>query len=402
MNIRKYREYFLGVIAMMPLLTTGLLSIAIILYASYSIILFFVEKNEITKSSLKYFFGQTCFYFIFALSIFYTENDVDSGLRILQHSLPIFIFPLISILSSKINNDEFRSTIKVFLFSSFCLSAYIVFMLLWTYGFYKVFNTSIVFHMIKGDFFFINVHPIYTSAYFILGSFIIFYDLLKYEIKTIHIVSLLVYFMGIIILASKTAILLLVLGILFLFSFQKGLSYRKKVYFFTIVISVVFILFWNVRTINSRFMDLFNSFNENYRNLLKENSTNIRMEIYSCSISEIAKNFWFGLGIGDVQLALNNCYETNKFIHKSISSHNFFFRIFLSSGVFGVLFFIYSIFSNIKRSVQNKFLLFTLINLLFVSFMMVEDYLIRAYGVTLYAIVNHLLYLKTKKNEFFI
>ncbi|MET7028790.1 O-antigen ligase family protein [Sediminicola luteus] len=395
--------FLLLLLGTMPLMPTGVLSISIISYLIFVSVLFLLKKNDNLDSfDYKYILSQILFYVLFCISYFYSENSV-SGYKIIQHSLPLILFPAVSIISPKIKKKDLEIIAKVFVLSSLSLAFYIIISLFSKYGMYKVFNTSIVFHMLRENFFYIDIHPIYTSTYFIFSSLIIVKYLINSQ-KTIRILIaiplLIILTLATAILASKTALILLFTSNLAIILFSNKIAFKNKFIFLFLLITLFTIAILKVKTINSRFFDLFNSFNREYLFDLKQNSTNLRMQIYSCSISESVKNFWIGVGVGDVQQTLNSCYENNNYQNQSISAHNFYLRILLSCGIIGLIFFICSIASNLKIAFDKKSSLFISFSAIFILLMLVEDYLIRAYGVTLYAVSNHLMYIyKVEKRK---
>ena len=105
-------------------------------------------------------------------------------------------------------------------------------------------------------------------------------------------------------------------------------------------------------------------------------STNIRKSILDCSL-DIAKENWItGVGFDKIQDELNFCYKTNFssnfHINHNYLTHNYFFYILISSGIFGLLvllFYFYNIFRFTLK--VNSFLLsnlvFTILLLCFIE-----------------------------------
>lgn len=392
--------FFLLVLGCIPVLPTGVLSVAIILYSivTFGYALFSREKVLIDHNDLTYFFSQIFFYLFFSFSILYSYN-YEAGFRIIIHTLPLLIFPLINLFNISVYKKHIGLVSIVFISASTVLALYISILLFSTYGFYEVFNSSIVFHMLREDFFFIDIHPIYTSAYFIFSIFLLTNRIINKGFKSSVLIVPIIFILAlaVIILASKAAILLLLGGIIGIILLSKKLSLSFKLTFILLLLLLFVLAVINIKTVNSRFFDLINTLNKENLIELKNNSTNLRLQIYNCSISESMKNFFLGVGLGDVQDTLFSCYESNGYLNKKVSSHNFFLRVQLSCGAVGLLLFFYSIVKNLLLTLSLKPSILFLFNLSFIALMLVEDYLIRAYGVTFYALYNHIIYIYSKK-----
>lgn len=116
-----------------------------------------------------------------------------------------------------------------------------------------------------------------------------------------------------------------------------------------------------------------------------------RLEYWKASWAIIKSNLWLGVGTGDLDLAFKLQYAKMnsvlplEFRHRS---HNQFFAICIAFGVFGLIWFIFSLlYPPINRKIlfeYNYFIFFIVI----VLSMMIEDTLETQMGVTLYAFLN--------------
>ncbi|MCD4729283.1 MAG: O-antigen ligase family protein [Bacteroidales bacterium] len=116
-----------------------------------------------------------------------------------------------------------------------------------------------------------------------------------------------------------------------------------------------------------------------------------RLEYWKASRAIIINNVWLGVGIGDLDLAFKLQYEKMnsvlplEFRHRS---HNQFFAIWIAFGVFGLIWFIFSLlYPPINRKMlleYNYFIFFVVI----ILSMLIEDTLETQMGVTLYAFLN--------------
>lgn len=116
-----------------------------------------------------------------------------------------------------------------------------------------------------------------------------------------------------------------------------------------------------------------------------------RTEYWKASWGIIQSNFWFGVGTGDLGQAFEMQYEKMNSIlpieyrHRS---HNQFFAIWIAFGLFGLLWFIFSLlYPPIKKKMLFEYLYFIFFVVIVLS-MLVEDTLETQMGVTLYAFLN--------------
>lgn len=335
------------------------------------------------------------FFLILLLSIFYTSN-VTYGLRHLETSLSLIVFPTVFYIISddkKVLNKNFINTVK----KVFILSVIIFLVSTFTYFYisepYYVLKSTIVHYTnlvdIRIDYY--KIHPIYLSIY--IGAAIIFTaSLIKTNQKEnrflFHFI-LLILLMFMVILNKKGPILsICLIGLIYLF--KNAISKRKTVSIsLGLVVFISAIIFMpKYRDIN-RFEELL-SFGQFQNN--KDSSTNIRLQIYNCSLKLIAQSPFFGYGWGDVKAVLNSCYiKTNENLLKNYyNSHNQFLSILLSSGLIGFSAFIYYLFYLFKVSnINNDQVLFFLV-LFFTLNMLSENILEREDGVIIFSFLINL------------
>jgi hypothetical protein len=126
-----------------------------------------------------------------------------------------------------------------------------------------------------------------------------------------------------------------------------------------------------------------------------------RIEYSKASLALIRENFWFGVGTGDIEDALINKYKEMKSGLKTeymFHAHNQFFAIFIALGVFGFLWFIFSL--VYPPIVAGRFgdYFFLIFFLIMIWSMLSDDTLETQAGVTLFAFFYSLL-LFGKKRE---
>jgi O-antigen ligase len=127
-----------------------------------------------------------------------------------------------------------------------------------------------------------------------------------------------------------------------------------------------------------------------------------RIEYSKGSINLIKENFWFGVGTGDIENALIEQYKEMKSELKSeymFHAHNQYFAIFITFGIFGLLWFLFALVYPplaIGRFSDYFFVTFFVIMLLS---MLSDDTLETQAGVTLFAFFySFFLFGKKKEN----
>jgi O-antigen ligase len=155
--------------------------------------------------------------------------------------------------------------------------------------------------------------------------------------------------------------------------------------------------------VKSRFAEVITSIN-NPPQGIEYNSTNIRKAIFDCSIKLIHSDYLKGVGFSNLQNKLTSCYERNYLSHfyyeNQYMTHNYFFYILISSGIFGFLFFMLYVLQIVRVAFQIRCFVFSvfLINILLMS--LIEDFMYRHYGglffnIILLLFIRHHEHLKT-------
>ncbi|MDD5569558.1 MAG: O-antigen ligase family protein [Bacteroidales bacterium] len=126
----------------------------------------------------------------------------------------------------------------------------------------------------------------------------------------------------------------------------------------------------------------------------------MRYEFWKTSLRIIKKNILFGTGTGDVNNAFKNEYkEMNTKLSQrwQFHSHNQFLAITVASGVFGLIWFLFSLFYPLFKLKKFDYFYITFFLIVFIS-MLAEDTLETQVGVTLFAFFNSFfIFIKPKK-----
>jgi len=122
----------------------------------------------------------------------------------------------------------------------------------------------------------------------------------------------------------------------------------------------------------------------------KNSSSGLRLQIYECSIQQIARSPLFGYGWGDIKTVLNDCFTENKslvLLKNNYNSHNQYLSILLSTGLLGFMAFMYYFFYIFRISNKRDSQLLFLLTLYFCLNMLTENILEREDGVIIIALL---------------
>jgi O-antigen ligase len=247
--------------------------------------------------------------------------------------------------------------------------------------------------------FYKDFHPTYISMAFLLGNFILFSRIRegKNTMKNLlYFVTIILFSLAILILRSRIIVIsFVVITPIFLLLTYNILNYRKL--FYTTIIGA-FLLIISVNFLSqSQIVDLKKQFN----NSLRIDNKNIsRIEIYSSCYDVIKKNFFFGVGVGDVKKELIDSYK-NKGLHqlyenKFFNSHNQYLDYLLSGGVFSLLLLIGSFIFLLSICLRTSDHLFFCFLLMIMLVMLTENIFSRINGIFFFSLFSSILFYKNR------
>ena len=374
-----------------PIMPNNLKGIFMILLFLSSLNYFLRYKKD--KFDIKQFIINSSLFFIYLISLTFTR-DLNYGFKNLGPGISIILFPLVFfILLShfKIKREIIQRMLNLFTFST--VSFMIIFILHFTIKVYPTLYSEISFFDVNYIRSYLRVlpwigqHPIYLGLFIGVSLINLIYRNIKRDIYFI-VPSLLFLFLllsSLFYISSKGAILYLVISVIIVYFIK--MKNKKESFFISIVIlgvTIIFIFF--TPHINKRFMELVRIKTYTSENIDINNSSQIRLAIWKTSIESIKKSPITGYGIGDVQNVLNNSYK-NKYpilLKTQYNSHNQYFGIWLSTGIIGILIFIYFLYFNFKIGFKNKDFTFLAILLFFCLNFLTENIIERQTGATLF------------------
>ena len=368
----------------------------IFFYRFYRILFF--ERKKIDPWDWKFFFGQTLFFFLALLSLSYSDHKHE-GFNSLLRAAPLVLFPLSSMFSSGIDKKKFKNILLVYVGSTVSVCIYFCFFLFSNYNWDYIFSGSLVYHVTKSQRFYLDVHPTFTSIHFVVGTLIglsfIQSKKSNNKIKTLLVLVLLLFLLGVIVFSSKFVILVYLASVFGLGLYYFARDTKGQILAATTFFLIIFLMFQS-ETISNKFQDFGLSLIG--KSSVNASSTNIRKVLLACSTDLISSNWLFGYGLGSELFKVKECLEMRN-ITEITGVHNYFLRLWLSSGIVTLLAFGFSIYLNLfgRSSYSHKSLFFA-ISFIFVSAMLIEDYLSRAYGIALYGFVNCIFMVSSKSN----
>lgn len=136
---------------------------------------------------------------------------------------------------------------------------------------------------------------------------------------------------------------------------------------------------------------------------LKFNSTNVRLGSFYCSLEIFKEQPLTGVGVGDVQQKLDDCYQSKIgaviYNWNTYNNHNQYFYFADAAGIFGLLafgcFVFYLIGLSIRRRDAIGIFFFVSASLLFMS----ENVLYRSDGITYFAVIGFFIIYRLRKND---
>jgi len=332
------------------------------------------------------------FFIIHIMGLLYT-NNLKEGLSDLQVKIPFLVFPIVFCCN---NNTKLLKNFNTVL-AAFLASNFIASLLCITRAFYRIYITvqhdpGATFLKVGSNFFFYTEfsflrHPSYFSMYIIFSIIILIYFLKKNifcetRIRKNFFYILIPFFALIVILSASKAGILSLYIILSLFIF---IEIRKRLLLKIAFIAVIFLSFvWIFN--NSRFLDIKNLIR--HPELIKQHddtsSASTRIGIFNSSKKIIIKNFFFGVGTGNVHDELNKLYlANNMFLEKehNLNAHDQYLETTIEIGLIGLLCLIALLVIPFIHSIRkNNKLLFYFIIICAINFLF-ESMLNRQAGV---------------------
>lgn len=384
----KIINFLLIVNSLILVIPNKLKAYPIILLLVMCIIFSYVNKDKAASFLYKKVLTISFLFIIYLLSLSYSQMYKDGFSRLSTMS-SIVAFPLIFGILNKNNYCLSKKTINS-IFVGFIISNFIFICLSFIYfrPQYPTTSETIIHYsnLINIGLGAFSIHPIYLSIYISIAIIILLHFLKengRKPVKILYIVQIVFLLVVLAILMRKGPILYLIIAITGL---MIGYFRLKKtligITFFLLITILTIQYFPKYKNIN-RFQDLLNVTASHDLS----SSTVIRKNIYICSIIKIKEKPIFGYGVGNTQSQLDHCY-LEKGIDLSLKTyncHNQFFSILLTSGIVGLLLYLFSIYKILKIFYAHRnFLALSILLLLLLNFL-TENVIERENGMIIYS-----------------
>lgn len=403
----------------------GVWALSCIVYIStHREILKFTRQNLLQLSVI------TLPFFILIISLFYTENQ-KRGIDLVVRILPLILCPILYFLCKNLLTKKLFDICKtLFVLSTFAIVAY---SFISSYNQREYLNQpfseieyqyngvtpetitkekeaeikyrrfKVYIEEISGT------HSTYMGIYILLSLFFIGEQLFDgKQKKWIKIAGVLIgvsLFAWLAYISVRAPIIAFLASLVFVLLVQIR---KPKVLLgaMAIVFLIPFLLYNAIPTLKLRVDEVMeNKFSipESGTDPLLFNSTNVRLGSLFCSAEVFKSNPIIGVGIGDVQDALNDCY-THKigaiiYTWDTYNNHNQYLFFATAAGILGVFSFMAMIFYVIIISIRRKdslaIFFFTSSSILFLT----ENVLVRSDGIMYFALIGYFIFFYQKEKK---
>lgn len=352
-----------------------------------------------TTARNKWFWLFVSLYLIHIAGLVFTEY-MELGLFDLEVKLSLLVFPLIFV-SRPLPADKINKVFNALVAGGVVSSLFLI-------------GRAIYFFFATGEnkFFYeafsVLVHTSYLSMYInFLMAWIILGLFKKGTIRASYSILLswcLLFFFTVVIilLSSKMGVILMI--IMFL---GFGIYYVRmtKRYIAGAVVAILFagglfVAATTVPLIQSRVHYALAAFTKDKIEITSNESSEVRMLIWSAANELIKKNFFTGVGTGDAKPMLLRTYAyrgmQGAFEHR-LNAHNEFYQVFVAVGVFGFLILLSCLLFPLVMGFRKRILIYVVFILLIFLNFIPESMLETQAGVMFYAFFNSMLFFSMVK-----
>ncbi|PBJ12702.1 O-antigen ligase [Flavobacterium sp. ACN6] len=378
--------------------------LAIILWAVFSVIMVISEKSYrlIEKKDKLNLIVLTSYYLAFVISFFFIE-DKKLAMRFLEKNVAFLIFPLFMIINKRFFYEStLRKSITVFIISNIILASYIWIVIL-SNGYLKVMESDTYYNPIIRNFFsdISEIHLPYLGILFVFSSLVILNAIFSATKKISYInffrclsIGLLIF--SVISFAARLALVLfIVLSVFLLFKRVSAVWIKIS---FVLFISTLFFLVFTIPSSKKRVDEIWNSKLILPNKTQKSEEVNFRYGIYHCVNLVLKENWIIGVGPGNVQKKLDNCYlgytykNYDDYSKIEYNSHNQYLDIWLKYGIFGLaLFFVFLLWGIKNINIHYGIFLFIIM-----TAMLTENIFDRQVGVVFFTFFNTLFFINRR------
>lgn len=369
-------------------------------------IIYKIASNDYSLPETKIYLLTIPFWIILFRNLF--SNDFHNSMIHMQHALFFLIIPIFFSLIPKEFFTLNRLNNYIAILKNTCLLIGIIYIV--SFFIYNPANEFfVVFQNVSGfrsyiyeDFRLFVIHPTYYTTILILCTAHSF-SLVLNQKKYYEILYVFAFLFISIVLLARLNMVLLVLLLMGMFLIMSKINFKTKAFISVLFIIIVGTLAYFTPGIKHRFVEMYDSYN-NPPVDVSYDSTNIRKAIFDCSVSLSKDNFMWGVGFENLQNKLNDCYGKNydSSFYESINymTHNYFFYILASAGIFSLLFFLFYVVNILKIAFKSTSFLFKIFVVNAFIVCLIEDYFYRHYGILYFNLVL-MCFIQYTKNQSF-
>ena len=387
-----------------PILHMKVSNILIAVFAFFSIVSGIYYRKEIMLSGLKELFIYIGLFVLILLSVLLREKNQLSEFY-LEKSLSLFFIPFSFYISNQRLSDNQKTRLfSLFASSSLLISAYgliISFLKLHVYldnglvKSYKELTSHPAFSHYLRTYFeeATSIHPTYAAIFLGISFLIFFYRLIisyakeKNKFVLFYLIGCLLSFVFLAILASRAPFAGTIVGASIIYAFL--VRKRTNLIWFALSISILVLgIYFLVPSFSARFNEV-STQNLDLPDAINQNSFNIRTGIYKCSFEIIKDNWLIGVGPGNLQTELNQCYnQISKEVYevRDYNTHNQYLDYWGSMGILApLLLLLIFAWVLVQNYLQKNWLAIAISTLFFITFF-TENVLLRQNGVVIFAL----------------
>ena len=363
---------------------------------------FLIKIKTFMKNRMALLFAS--FFIILILSLLYSEN-LKQGFLFIEKTLPLFAFTVIFCTSDfSIDKIRLRRLLNYFLVTCFigslvCLG-YASLKQTTNYGWnikdihwelFTYHNFTEILH----------ISSVYFSIFIAFAIVILLWRfpvlMRKNSIKQLMFHGFLfLFFLLILFLLSVRMQLLSVFIIITTSVLWYTIQMSKVLVGFGCIISIFLMLFLMFKInplLNYKIKEAINYKNE-YGIKKNWGGRALRLLKWDCSYEIIKRNPWIGVGAGDTQAALSNCYIEKSYkplyVRKGLvfNSHNQYLQYGVTVGIVGLIVFLLVLLVPFYLSIREKKYLYTLFLAIMIFSFVTESVLQRQKGIMVYSFFN--------------
>lgn len=323
------------------------------------------------------------------VGLLYT-SEVSEGLGKIERKAALFILPLILLSANKLSFRHITFVVKVFVIACLGLASYALIYILIDYGSFQ--NVPALTETIDE---LTNVHHAYSGMYIVFAVAASVYVVFSKEVSSGKSDKILFFCIAIflyaflIILAARTAVFtsFLLAAIMLISNLRLAAQKRYLIaaVLFCTTLTIAVVSFPNTRSKIAEFYELRGVHSPITPRLIK----------WKCCFTILnEKDAWlFGVGTGDAQKHLQQCYSDEKFWGElyELNAHNEYLEEMVRHGVLGLSIFLISVLYPFALSIQRKKSLYLIFLFVFMISSFTESTLSRQKGVVFYALFNSIL-----------